>query len=91
MFVSQRGVLIKHDGDLRAKIRGEVAQALELADHFPAAVCDLIHQAFVKSDRLFGLDDALDALVYRWFRLSDEQRSEVVEAVAMARQLRELV
>jgi len=90
-FVSQRGVLIKHDSDLRAKIGDELERALALAELFPEAVCEAIHEAFVKGDRLFGLNDRLDTLVHTWFSLSEEKRHDVQEAVAMARLLRELV
>jgi hypothetical protein len=90
-FVSQRGVLIKHDADLRAKISVELERALALADIFPEAVCEAIHEAFERGDRLFGLDDRLDTLVHRWFSLSEENRNDPQQAVAMARLLRELV
>jgi len=90
-FVSQRGVLIKHDTDLRAKIGDELERALALAEIFPDAVCEAIHEAFQKGDRLFGLNDRLDTLIHSWFSLSEEKRKDVQEAVAMARRLRELV
>jgi hypothetical protein len=90
-FVSQRGVLIKHDADLRAKIAVEVERALAFAEIFPEAVCEAIHEAFVRGDRLFGLDDRLDTLVHRWFSLSEDKRNDPQQAVAMARLLRELV
>lgn len=90
-FVSQRGVLIKHDTDLRAKIATDLERALALVEIFPDAVCDLIHHAFVKADRLFGLNDQLDTLVYRWSSLSEAKRREVREVAVMARSLRDLV
>jgi hypothetical protein len=90
-FVSQRGVLIKHDTDLRAKIGVELDRALALAELFPEAVCEAIHEAFVRGDRLFGLNDRLDTLVHTWFSLSEEQRNDLPQALAMARLLRDLV
>ncbi len=90
-FVSQRGVLIKHDTDLRAKIGDELDRALTYAKLLPEICCEAIHQAFVKGDRLFGLNDHIDGLVYRWSRMSEEQRNDLDEAVAMAKQLRDLV
>lgn len=90
-FVSQRGVVIKHDADLRAKIAVELERALALAELFPEAVCEAIHEAFVRGDRLFGLNDRLDTLVHTWFSLSEEKRNDLQEAVAMARLLRDLV
>jgi hypothetical protein len=90
-FVSQRGVVIKHDTDLRAKLCSELERALKFAELLPEVVCEAIHQIFVKGDRLFGLNDQLDALVYKWSSLGEEERNDVQEAVAMARQLRELV
>ena len=86
-FVSQRGVLIKHDTDLRAKIAVELERAVALAELFPEAVCEGIHQAFVKGDRLFGLNDALDALVYQWSTLSEADRNDLEVAIAMASRL----
>jgi hypothetical protein len=90
-FVSQRGVLIKHDTDLRAKIADELDRALKYAELLPDIVCEAVHQAFVKGDRLFGLNDQVDALVYRWSTLSEEQRSDLDQAVDMARKLHDLV
>ncbi len=90
-FVSQRGVLIKHDTDLRAKVASELKRALAYAALLPEIVCEAIHEAFVKGDRLFGVNDQLDTLVYQWSSLSEEDRSDVEVAVVMARQLRELV
>jgi len=90
-FVSQRGVLIKHDTDLREKIGTELDRALAYAALLPDIVCEAIHQAFVKGERLFGLNDQLDNLVYRWSTLSEEERSDVDVAVEAARQMRDLV
>jgi hypothetical protein len=90
-FVSQRGVLIKHDTDLRAKIADELDRALKYAELLPEVVCEAVHEAFVKGDRLFGLNDQIDALVYRWTTLSEEQRSDLDLAVDMARTLHDLV
>lgn len=90
-FVSQRGVLIKHDGDLRAKIGTDLDRALALADIFPEAVCEAIHETFVRADRLFGLNDRVDTLVHAWFSLAQETRTDIHEAAAMARLLRDLV
>jgi hypothetical protein len=90
-FVSQRGVLIKHDTDLRAKIASELDRALAYAQLLPEIVCEAIHQAFLKGDRLFGLNDQLDNLVYKWTSLTDEERNDLQLAVEMAGQLRDLV
>ncbi len=90
-FVSQRGVLIKHDTDLRAKIVEELDRALAYAKLLPEIVCEAIHQAFLKGDRLFGLNDQLDNLVYKWSSLSEDERSDLQVAVTMARELRDLV
>jgi len=90
-FVSQRGVLIKHDTDLRAKIADELDRTLKYAELLPDVVCEAVHEAFVKGDRLFGLNDQIDALVYRWSTLSEEQRNDLDQAVDMARKLHDLV
>jgi hypothetical protein len=84
-------VLIKHDTDLRAKIAGELKRVLKYAALLPDVVCEAVHEAFVKGDRLFGLSDQIDALVHRWSTLSEEQRSDPDQAVDMARQLHDLV
>ncbi len=89
-FVSKRGVLIKHDTDLRAKIAEDLDRALRYAALLPEIVCEVIHQAFVKGERLFGLNDQLDAVVHQWSSLSDDQRNDVDNAIAMARLLHDL-
>jgi hypothetical protein len=90
-FVSQRGVLIKHDTDLKAKMCDELDRALAYAELLPEVVCEAIHHSFVKGDRLFGLSDQLDNLVYKWSSLSEAKRNDAQLAVAMARVLRDLV
>lgn len=90
-FVSQRGVLIKHDTDLRAKIAAELDRALTYARLLPEIVCEAIHHAFVKGERLFGLNDQLDALVHQWSTLSEIDRLDVDLVVDMAQRLRDLV
>ena len=89
-FVSQRGVLIKHDTDLRAKIVEELDRALRYAALLPEIVCDVIEQAFVKGERLFGLNDQIDAVVIKWSSLSQDQRNDFEEVIAMARLLRDV-
>ncbi len=89
--VSQRGVLIKHDTDLRAKIDAELQRAISYAKLLPDIVAEAIHQAFVKSDRLFGLNIELDSLVLEWSSLSEVERNDVREALAMGSLLRGLV
>jgi len=90
-FVSQRGVLIKHDTDLRAKMVPELDRAIKFARLLPEVVCEVIHQEFVKGERLFGLNDDLDLLIQRWGVLSEDQRNDVDEVLPMATRLRELV
>ncbi len=90
-FVSQRGVLIKHDTDLKAKIVVELDRALAYAALLPEIVCDVIHEAFVKGERLLGLNDQIDALVDAWSSRSEDARNDVDEAVVLARQLRDLL
>jgi len=89
--VSQRGVLIKHDTDLRAKIAKELDQGLAYAKLLPEIVCDVIHESFVKGERLFGLNDRLDALIERWFSFGEEERYDLDLAVSMGQRLRDLV
>lgn len=55
-FVSQRGVLVKHDTDLKAKIASDLERALKFAAVLPDVVCEVIEQAFVKGERLFALE-----------------------------------
>jgi hypothetical protein len=90
-FVSQRGVLIKHDTDLKAKIAGDLERALKFAAVLPDIVCEVIEQAFVKGERLLGLSDQIDELVLQWSLLTAEERADVQHAVTLGRQLLELV
>jgi len=90
-FVSQRGVLIKHDTDLKAKIAGDLERAIKFAALLPEVVCDVIEQAFVRAERLFGLNDEIDGLVLQWSALSASERTDPEPTVALGRQLLELV
>ena len=90
-FVSQRGVLIKHDTDLRTKIAGDLERAVKFAALLPEVGCEVIEQAFVKADRLSGLSDAIDGLVLQWSSLTAEDRADVELVVPLGRQLLELV
>jgi hypothetical protein len=90
-FVSQRGVLIKHDTDLRTKIAGDLDRAIKFAALLPEVSAEVIEQAFVKGERLSGLNDQIDALVLEWSGLSADERADVPRAVALGRQLLEQV
>ena len=90
-FVSQRGVLIKHDTDLKAKIAGDLERAVKFAALLPEVACEVIEQAFVKAERLCGLSDEIDALVLQWSSLTTEDRADVEQAAALGRELLELV
>jgi hypothetical protein len=90
-FVSQRGVLIKHDTDLKAKTFVELERALAYAAVLPELVVEAIQEAFVKAERLLGLNDQIDALVDKWTSLSDDERLDAVDVVPLARELRDLV
>ncbi len=90
-FVSQRGVLIKHDTDLKAKISGDLDRAIKFAALLPEVGCEVIEQAFVKAERLSGLNDQIDALVLQWSSMSAEDRVDVEQAVELGRQLADLV
>ncbi len=90
-FVSQRGVLIKHDTDLRTKITGDLDRAVKYAALMPEVACEVIEQAFIKGERLLGLNDQIDALVSEWTSLTAEQRLDPDQAVPLGRQLLDLV
>ncbi len=90
-FVSQRGVLIKHDTDLKAKITGELERAVKFAALLPEVACDVIEQAFVKAERLSGLNDEIDGLVLQWSSLTPESRADADEVVALGRALLDLI
>jgi len=90
-FVSQRGVLIKHDTDLKTKIAGDLDRAVKFAALLPDVVCEVIEQAFIKAERLSGLSDQIDSLVLQWSSLIAEDRADVEYAVALGRQLLDLV
>ena len=85
------GVLIKHDTDLKTKIAGDLERAVKFAALLPEVVCEVIEQAFVKGERLSGLNDQIDALVLQWSSLTAEERADVQHAVALGRQLLDLV
>ena len=89
--ISQRGVLIKHDTDIKAKVAAELERALAYANVMPSLVCDVIVEAFVKAERLLGLSDQIDELVERWQKLDEAARADVEEAVPLARALLDLV
>jgi len=90
-FVSQRGVLIKHDTDLRTKITGDLERAIKFAALLPEVACEVIEQAFVMGERLWGLNDQIDALVFQWSSLTADQRADPRHATALGRQLLDLV
>jgi hypothetical protein len=90
-FVSQRGVLIKHDTDLKAKIAGDLERAVKFAALLPEVGCEVIEQGFVKAERLSGLSDQIDSLVLQWSSLTPEERVDVEYAVPLGRELLELV
>jgi hypothetical protein len=89
--ISQRGVLIKHDTDIKAKVTAELERALAYADVMPLLVCDVIVEAFAKAERLLGLSDQIDELVERWQKLDETARADAAQAVPLARALLELV
>ena len=90
-FISQRGVLIKHDTDLKTKITGDLERAVKFAKVLPEVSCEVIEQAFVKAERLSGLSDEIDALVLQWSALTPEDRIDVETAAELGRQLLELI
>jgi hypothetical protein len=90
-FVSQRGVLIKHDTDLKTKVSAELERALAYAKVLPDLVCEVIVEAFVLAERLLGLNDQIDVIVERWSALGEEGRSDPDEVIPLARALSDLV
>ncbi len=90
-FVSKRGVLIKHDTDLQAKITTDLERALKFAGVVPEIAIEVIQQSFVKGERLLGLNDNIDAVVQRWMELNEEQRADIEVGVTLGRRLLELV
>lgn len=90
-FISQRGVLIKHDTDLKASISEDLERAVTYAAVLPEVACEVIEQAIVKGERLFGLSDQIDSVVERWANLSEFDRGDVQTVVSLGRELLELV
>ena len=90
-FVSQRGVLIKHDTDLKTKITGDLDRAIKFAKLLPEVACEVIEQGFLKGERLYGLNDQIDAVVQQWSSLTADERLDLQRAVPLGRQLLELV
>jgi hypothetical protein len=89
--ISQRGVLIKHDTDIKTKVAAELERALSYANLMPQLVCDVIVEAFAKAEGLLGLSDPLDELIERWQKLEEAARADAAEAVPLARALLDLV
>jgi len=89
--ISQRGVLIKHDTDIKAKVAKDLEPALAYANVMPLLVRDVILEAFVKAERLLGLSDQIDELVERWQKLDDAARADAAKALPLARALFDLV
>lgn len=90
-FVSQRGVLVKHDTDLKAKITGDLERALKFAALLPDVSCEVIEQAFVKAERLSGWSDEIDGLVLQWSLLTADERTDLEQTAVLARELLELL
>lgn len=90
-FISQRVVLITHDTEIKAKVTAELDRALAYVNILPELVCDVILEAFVKAERLLGLNDQIDALVARWRSLDEAARADIDQAVPLARALCDLV
>ncbi len=85
--VSQRDVLIKHDGDLKHDIQ-EILEAVKpLLEISPHGALDMIGQAFANAEALYGVRDGLDALLADWRAMSDEARANPTEAAAMSQEL----
>jgi hypothetical protein len=89
--ISQRGVLIKHDDDIKAKVTAELERALAYAKVMPSLVCDVILEAFAKAESLLGLSEPIDEVLERWQQLDEAARGDVAEAVPLARALLDLV
>jgi hypothetical protein len=90
-FVSQRGVLVKHDTDLKTKITGDLDRAVKFAKLLPEVACEVIEQAFLKAERLSGLSDEIDRLVAQWSSLSADDRTDVDHVTSLGRELADLV
>lgn len=90
-FVSQRGVLVKHDTDLKLKITGDLDRAVKFAKLLPEVACEVIEQAFLKAERLSGLNDEIDRLVFQWSSLTAEDRTDVEHVTSLGRELVDLV
>jgi hypothetical protein len=89
--ISQRGVLIKHDSDVKAKVTTDLQRALTYADRMPLLVCNVIVEAFAKAEGLLGLGEPLDELIERWQKLDEVARDDASIVVPLARALLELV
>ncbi len=89
--VSQRDVLLKHDSDLKKQIFRELEAAVAVQNSVPELVPEMVSQAFEKADRLFGLVDELDNLVYRWTTLKTEKKNNPQSALELGLLLRAMV
>lgn len=85
--VSQRDVLIKHDADTKAEIRGILEAVKPLLEISPHGALDMIEQAFRKADELYGVRESLDALIAEWKALDPDARVHPAKAAAMSQHL----
>jgi hypothetical protein len=89
--VSQRDVLLKHDADLRETLFEELATAMAVPRSHPQSVPGVVDSCFVRAEKLFGLMEDLDSLVFKWSTLPAEERETLQGALAMGSALKKLV
>ncbi len=89
--VSQRDVLIKHDSDLRKKITEELEKALPLIVTAPQKLPGLVSRCFEQAEKLFGLKEELDSLVYRWSTLGAVRKEDPGTVLELGNALKALV
>jgi hypothetical protein len=89
--MSQRDVLLKHDADLREKIFEELSAAMAVPRSHPQRAPGIVDSCFVRAERLFGLIEDLDSLVFKWSNLSLENRGTLRGALEMGSALKDLV
>ncbi len=85
--VSQRDVLIKHDGDQKHDIQELLEAVKPLLDISPHGAIDMIAQAFQKAESLYGVRESLDRVVGEWQAMTPEARSNPAEAAPMSQRL----
>tara|TARA_R110002096_G_scaffold436021_1_gene665208 strand:+ start:78739 stop:80166 length:1428 start_codon:yes stop_codon:yes gene_type:complete len=85
--VSQRDVLIKHDGDQKHDILELLEAVKPLLEISPHGALDMIAESFAKAEALYGVREGLDRVLGEWEAMSSDAKANPTEAAAMSQKL----